>query len=383
MSPDLRLPGLPSRRGHSARVHPLAMLGVFLGLVATLGVACTSSEATSEAERTPTSSAAVLSPTATITPPASDTEEPVEVPEITIAAVGDLMFARDVVDLMVEHGALYPFERVLPLFEDADLVIGNLEGTFTDRGVAADKVYTFRAPPGLAEGLALAGFDAVSLANNHSYDFGLEGLEDTLTALDDASVRHAGAGMDAASATAPALLSVGEQTVALLSFNDIERSGATGSDTPGVAWAGPGVADAVSRAAREADYVVVMLHAGTEYSSEPTARQQEIARMAIDAGADVVVGHHPHVLQPWECYRGGLIIYSLGNFVFDLDANDLATLGRGPFETVVAMIHLRPGGPPTVDFRPVVIDVDENRPRPAAADEARGILAPLDGAGQR
>ena len=124
---------------------------------------------------------------------------------------------------------------------------------------------------------------------------------------------------------------------------------------------------------------MVTLHVGTEYTHVVTARQQELARAAIEAGAALVVGHHPHVLQPIEEYRAsdgrrGLIPYSLGNFVFDLDADDLANLGDGPFQSVVAHVTFEVGEQPVLDLHPARIDVIENRPRPATPPEAEAIL---------
>jgi poly-gamma-glutamate synthesis protein (capsule biosynthesis protein) len=295
-----------------------------------------------------------------------------------IAAVGDLMFARDVTTLMQQYGAAYPFERVLPLFEGADLLIGNLEGTFTDRGEPLEKYYTFRTPPVLVEALTLAGFDAVSLANNHSYDFGLTGLDDTLATLAATTISSFGAGLNRARAYAPAVLGVDGITVAVLGFNDIGETRFAEGDGAGVARASLNSAE-IELAAVWADYVIVIFHAGTEYSRQPTEWQRSLARNAIDAGADVVIGHHPHVHQPWERYNGGVILYSLGNFVFDLDADDLATLGSGPFETAVAMITLSPDAPPQVEFRPAYIDLVENRPRPATTEEAAAISEALSG----
>ena len=168
------------------------------------------------------------------------------------------------------------------------------------------------------------------------------------------------------------------QTVALLGFNHVAGTRFAEGEKPGAARASPLLALDVEQAAARAEYVVVMLHAGTEYVAVPSGRQREFARSAIEAGADVVIGHHPHVLQPWERYRDGLVLYSLGNFVFDLDADDLETLGSGPFETAVAVLTLSPGAPPALEFRPAHIDVDENRPRPASPEEAARVLAALE-----
>jgi len=298
---------------------------------------------------------------------------------VTIAAVGDVMLDRDVETLMEGNGALYPFERVAGLLGDADLTIANLECAFTDRGVASGKLYTFRVAPRYAAGLADAGIDVVSLGNNHTADFGPEGLEDTIAALDAAGIAHAGAGIDEPAARRPALVEAEGLRIAFLSYTDVMENTFAGSDAAGVALATVDVIDADVRAARaQADVVVVSLHSGVEYTDAPQPEQQRLARAAIDAGALLVLGHHPHALQGWEQYGDGLIAYSLGNFVFDLDRDDLANLGRRAFDTVVLYVTLRAGEVLGVRAEPVTIDPDENRPRPATAEESAAILARLD-----
>lgn len=302
--------------------------------------------------------------------------EPVRAPTgpITIAAVGDLMLARDVAELMEARGAVYPFERVLPLFEGADLVVGNLEGTFTTWDGARAKRYTFRTPPALAAGLADAGFDAVSLANNHSCDFGGPGLHETQHSLTDAGIRWFGADITRVGAASAASLVAHGATVTFLGYNAVP-DGDTGGIDDGCYTAELSVLDEVRARAASGEIVIFTLHAGIEYDPQPARTQRELAQAAIDAGAKLVIGTHPHVLQGWERYGGGVILYSLGNFVFDLDADDLATLGRGPFETAVALVTIDIDGTVSVEFRPVVIDLDELRPRPATAAEAARIAA--------
>jgi poly-gamma-glutamate synthesis protein (capsule biosynthesis protein) len=339
-----------------------------------LVAACSSADEPSPSTASPTQRAAAA--------PSQPTTTPTPQPSIVVAAVGDLMLARDVTELMLTQGATYPFERVLPLLAGADLLIGNMEGTFTERGEPLDKEYTFRTPPQLAAALWAVGFDAVSLANNHSTDFGAVGLEDTLAALHAAGVPSFGAGLDADAAYAPLLLEANGATVALLGFNDIPETLPAGAASPGVAWTSEGIGGHVRRAATLADYVIVVFHFGTEYVADPTEWQRTLARAAIDAGASAVIGSHPHVLQPWERYRDGVIFYSLGNFVFDLDTEDLATLGPAPFQSVVAVLTLSPDGPPGVELRPAFIDPLENRPRPADEAETEAIRDAL-GSGAR
>jgi poly-gamma-glutamate synthesis protein (capsule biosynthesis protein) len=289
------------------------------------------------------------------------------------------MLDRDVETLMGEHGALYPFERVAGLLQDADVTVANLECALTDRGMEQVKAYTFRVSPRFAGGLAEAGIDVVSLGNNHTADYGPEGVADTLAALDAAGVTHAGAGMDEAFARRPALVQTQGLRIAFLSYTDIMENTFAGPDSAGVALASVDAIDADVRAARAtADVVVVSLHSGVEYTDAPQPDQQQLARAAIDAGALLVLGHHPHTLQGWERYGGGLIVYSLGNFVFDLDNDDLVNLGPRAFQTIVLYVTLRAGEILGVRAEPVVIDPDEDRPVPATAEEASAILTRLE-----
>ncbi len=298
---------------------------------------------------------------------------------VTIAAVGDIMLARRITTLMDEHGAIYPFERVLPLLQNADLTIANSEGSFTERGGAQVKAYTFRVPPRFASGLAQAGIDAVSLGNNHTADYGPDGVQDTIAALDAAGVKHAGAGMNDTQARQPALLDARGLRIAFLSYTDIMENTFAGPDSAGVALATPDAIAAGVRAAKsQADVVIVALHSGVEYTDAPQPDQQQLAHAAIDAGALIVLGHHPHTLQGWSRYNRGLIIYSLGNFVFDLDNGDLANLGARAFQTAVVYITFDAHSVQSVRAEPVMIDPNEYRPRPATAEEAAAINQRMD-----
>lgn len=365
-----------------ARLLPLALI-----LLALLLAACSpDAGASAEGARARAlATASALAATEAATPAPSPAPAPPA--RVTIAAVGDLMLARDVERLMHEHGAGYPFERVRALLAGADLRVGNLEGTLTDAGTPLPKRYQFATAPALAPGLRAGGFDVVSLANNHATDFGLEGLARTLRALDEAGVAHVGAGADEAAARGAYIARLdragGDLRVAFLGYETIGEVGeviVAQGGSGGVARASVEAIGADVRAARaRAQFVVVMLHSGTEYSHEPSAEQRGLAHAAIDAGASVVIGHHPHVLQPWERYGGGLILYSLGNFVFDLDPSDVPVYGSGPFQSVVAVVTLGAGAP-EVEFLPVTIDALENRPRPATPEEAaaiRALLTPL------
>jgi poly-gamma-glutamate synthesis protein (capsule biosynthesis protein) len=237
----------------------------------------------------------------------------------TIAAVGDLMFGNRTEPFLKEFGPAYPFKDVIPFLGKADVVVGNLESPISLRGTAVqNKKFTLRAGPIAAQALKSAGFRVVTLANNHTMDFGPLALQDTLAALDENDILYTGAGMDLVDARAPALLKVKGRTLAFLAYSltfPLEFFAST--SRPGTA---PGYADFVKadiEAIRpQADIVIVSFHWGAELMIAAKDYQIELGRQAIDWGADLVLGHHPHVLQELEVYKGRLIAYSLGNFVF-------------------------------------------------------------------
>lgn len=239
---------------------------------------------------------------------------------ISLLAVGDLMLSRSIEERMRGYGPDYPFRAIAPLVQQADIAVGNLECVLSQRGDPLEKGYTFRGHPELAAGLATAGFDLVSLANNHAFDYGTEGLQETVAALQRQGIRPVGGGVQAAS---PVVVTVRGIRVAFLARN------AVGVPQPGIAWAGSEeeIATAVREARQRADLVVVLLHAGAEYAPEPTEEQMRLARAAVLAGADLVVGHHTHVTQPTERFADGFIAYGLGDTVFDIDIVDAARDG--------------------------------------------------------
>lgn len=238
----------------------------------------------------------------------------------TIVFTGDILLAGRAGRLIEEKGTGAPFAGVSEVVREADLAIGNLECAISTQGKPADKSYTFRAAPKAARALSEAGFDIMNLANNHSVDYGQEGLRDTLSALSAAGVGAVGAGGDAEGARQPALIRAGEPpiTIALLAFSNMQPTiFYAGAHRPGTNPAHPdAIRQSVAAARGQADRVIVMLHWGDERSTLPSARQRELARIAVDAGADLVVGHHPHVLQGFERRGDALIAYSLGNFLF-------------------------------------------------------------------
>lgn len=305
-------------------------------------------------------------------------------PEVVLDAVGDIMLGREVGALIQTRGPRYPFEAVAPLLAGSDLRIGNLELPLTERGQRARKDYVFRAPPSAVEGLTWAGFGVVTLANNHMLDYGPEGLLDTLAALDRAGIAHPGAGRNAEEAHAPAIVTVQGLRLAILTYvntpNDsisgwVAASMRAGPASPGVAW---GTADAVRRdvaaASEKADLVIVAIHAGWEYTGPPNPVQRELAYAAIDAGAALVLGAHPHVLQGIELYKNVPVVYSLGNFIFDLDDDDRRHPGLPSTLTAVLRVRLGREGVRGLELRPAVIDQREGRPIPVSGAAARPVF---------
>jgi poly-gamma-glutamate synthesis protein (capsule biosynthesis protein) len=239
---------------------------------------------------------------------------------IRITAVGDMMLDGSARPELAKFGYDHAFEATRDLLQQSHVVFGNLEGPLTRRGKAEkDKKYIFRSPPTkVAKALARAGFDVVSLANNHSLDYGAVGLEDTIDALAAEGIRHVGAGSNSRDARAPTFVTVGDRTIAFLAYSLTFPENFWASRLqPGTAFGHEKhiVADVV--AAREvADIVLVSFHWGQEGITELREYQTRLGRAAIDAGAQVVLGHHPHILQGVERYKQGAILYSLGNFTF-------------------------------------------------------------------
>jgi poly-gamma-glutamate capsule biosynthesis protein CapA/YwtB (metallophosphatase superfamily) len=247
-------------------------------------------------------------------------QEPPAPRERTLLFVGDVMLSRGVGAKMKAEGDwTYPFQKIAATLAAADLTVGNLEGPVSDVGRNQYHLYSFRADPKAIEGLKHAGFDVMSVANNHMYDWGADALLDTLQRLREAGIVPVGAGANDLEAHYPQLVNRAGLKVAFLAYvNVAPKTAIAAPDRPGVAWLDPDRVLADIRFARPlADLVVVALHWGNEYATQPQRQQVEIAHQMIDAGADLVVSSHAHVVQPVEQYRGRWIAYSLGNFVFD------------------------------------------------------------------
>ena len=240
---------------------------------------------------------------------------------VLLAAVGDVMFSESVAAAIAERGAADPWSAAGPLLRGADIATANLETAVSTRGAAvAGKEFTFRGVPDALAGMArTAGIDVVSVANNHSLDYGSDAFLDTLRHTREAGIAAVGGGATEAAARKPIVLRRGGLRIAFLAYSDVNPLGfPAGPSSAGTARAvREHVTFDVRSARRHADVVVCWFHWGEELRGEPTAEQALMGAAALAGGADVVLGAHPHVLGPVTVPRGGaLVAWSLGNFVF-------------------------------------------------------------------
>jgi poly-gamma-glutamate capsule biosynthesis protein CapA/YwtB (metallophosphatase superfamily) len=240
-------------------------------------------------------------------------------PVVSIAFVGDVMLA-DGPGQTIRRGK-DPLAFVAHMLRKSDIRIANLECVIATKGFPEpDKPFTFRAHPRTLK-VVRRHFDAVSLANNHSGDFGPEAFGQMLGLLNTYGVGYFGGGRNLALAHEPLIIERKGLRIAFLGYNEFfPRNFEADTDRAGVAWSEDEQVTLDIRNARalhHADIVIPMMHWGWEHDLRASQRQQQLARLMIDAGADAVVGGHPHVIQNTEQYRGKPIIYSLGNFVFD------------------------------------------------------------------
>jgi poly-gamma-glutamate capsule biosynthesis protein CapA/YwtB (metallophosphatase superfamily)/outer membrane protein assembly factor BamB len=259
--------------------------------------------------------------------PASMARQP---DEAVLLFLGDVMLGRTAEAYVARHGSEYLWQGLDCLLDDADLLVVNLENPLTTQGRPLDKPFILRAHPDIGTTLQAAGVDVASVANNHALDFGPAGLAETLQALSRWGVVPVGGGESRATAEQPAITMVAGVRVAILAYAAPRWRGSEDMpDTPLVAWATPERVRAGVRAVRDsADVVAVVIHAGREYDPRPTADLRAAARAALGAGADLVVGHHSHIVGQIERNPGGrLVAYSLGNAVFDMGPIEMAHHG--------------------------------------------------------
>jgi len=244
-----------------------------------------------------------------------------EPPAITLLAVGDINLGRQCGQSLLTEGAHYPFGHLRSWIESFDLAFCNLESNISEQGgetVKPDNRLIFTSPPVAAIALRRSGWDIVSTANNHSSDYGIRALNETVMHLQAAGVPFNGTALFASDLYQPTYLKVKGRTIAFLAVTDVSNAPVAGTALERHL----NVADrecllpALQIAEQTADLTILSYHGGNEYVDWPTARTRRFLHWAVDNGVDLVLGHHPHVIQGVETYKGALIIYSLGNFTF-------------------------------------------------------------------
>lgn len=244
---------------------------------------------------------------------------------IRVAFVGDIMLDKSVGVQIGRHGVDYPFQKTAGFLRQADLAIGNLETSVSTRGQAAKKEYTYRSKPQTLQGVKNAGIDVVNLANNHSLDYGMDALFDTMQHLREQSIGYVGAGKNEAEAFAPYIRTIKGKRVAVIGLSHVlpNRQWFAGKNKPGLAhaYSYEPMLTYVKQAVAQSDLTVAVMHWNLEYKDVPEPYARELARKLIDCGVDAVVGSHSHSVMGAEYYKGAPIYYSVGNFVFTTSYN--------------------------------------------------------------
>ncbi len=273
--------------------------------------------------------------------------------EVSLVFAGDTVLDDSAGELIAQGGD--PFAEFETYLKNGDIRIANLECVVSTLGQAGDKVYTFKAHPRVLA-VVKKHFDAVALANNHSGDFGPEAFADMLQLIERSGLEQVGGGMNLKQAHTPLVFQRHGLRIAVLSYNEFHpRSFEAGHNTPGVAWSEDQQVEADIKAARKfhrADVVIPIMHWGWENERQANARQRLLAQRMIDAGADAVIGGHPHVTQDISIYKGKPVIFSVGNFVMKETDNEFQR------QAWLLKLYLDKRGVTRFDTLPVRIDME-------------------------
>jgi poly-gamma-glutamate capsule biosynthesis protein CapA/YwtB (metallophosphatase superfamily) len=224
---------------------------------------------------------------------------------IKLVVTGDIIPARSVnYQAVTRKGFFWAFEEIAEVLKTGDLTFINLESPLVSNCPLTNEGMIFCGDPGHLEGLLYAGIDVVSLANNHIGNYGRAGVEETIDLLASKGIASAGLGD-------PVVKEVAGKRLAFLAFNDVDRQPLVNTADPET------ITRIISEVRDKADIVIIMFHWGDEYTAMPNQRQCHLAHLSIDAGADLVLGNHPHWIQPLEIYQDRLIVYAHGNTIFD------------------------------------------------------------------
>ncbi|MBV9761750.1 MAG: CapA family protein [Acidobacteriaceae bacterium] len=278
-----------------------------------------------------------------------------------IIFAGDVMFCRAVRrQILAARDPALPFRKIAPLMAASDIAFVNLESPFSDRGPYLDTGLIFHAPPDTIAGLRLAGVSVASTANNHSRDCGDHGVTFTVDWLRSHGIEPLGSSESEARTHEGVVLTRHGVRFGFLGYTFDQQNGNWHDIDKRIALTDIGaLCRDVTALRKHADVVIVSMHNGVEYRTRPSGSQTAFARAAIDAGATLVIGHHPHVVQQWERYNGGLIFYSLGNFIFDQyqreatqhgEVVQASFLGAHVLAVHVMRVRITPTGPELESF---------------------------------
>lgn len=303
---------------------------------------------------------------------------------LRIAAIGDIALTHDYDQLLLDKGSCYPFENVRNLLKDNDIIFGNLEAPISLLGKTYPLKCSLRTHPDYLTGIKNAGFNILSLANNHILDYGETAFFDTLDFLTENGIKWFGAGENLENARNPAILNINNIKIGFLGYCDvvIDSPFYASKNKRGIAPLKlEYVRQDISRLREQVDFIAISIHWGQENWSYPSPGQIQKAHKIIDYGANMILGHHPHVLQGIEEYRHGIIAYSLGNFIFsDIvwewtnkagnKADCLVKMTRKNRETGILIMELTRQGVCSHDLLPC--HISENlQPIPVKYDRSR------------
>lgn len=290
----------------------------------------------------------------------------------TIIFGGDVMLSRTVGEKIREYNDFsWPFKKIDYLLKDSDLSIINLESPFikNDSYIVPSGSFIFKADPKTVAGLKLAGIDLASLANNHFGNEGQKGMLDTFQILADDGIKYVGAGKNIEEAHQGEIMEVNGIKFGFLGYAYPQSIYVADEKSAGISNMNIALAkEDISRLRKQVDFLTILMHAGNEYTDLPNDEQKNFAHLAIDSGADLVVGHHPHWIQPVEIYHGKLILYSLGNLVFD------QMWSRETQQGILAKAFFTDGSLEKMEFIPIHI-LDYGQPEAASEEnEIKQIL---------
>lgn len=251
----------------------------------------------------------------------SDKSKSLEKKSVVGIFVGDVMLSRFIQTQIERHqnDYIFPFRNSLEFLKKGDFVFGNLEGPISNRGKNQGSIYSFRADPKVLEGIKESGFNLLSLANNHIWDWGRDALNDTFDILNENGIIYVGAGKNYSDANQLKIKEINGIKFGFLGFSNLlPKTLNADNDSLGLSdFDKEKIKEVVVVSKDKVDYLIVSFHWGEEYQPAPLEWQKTFARNLIDNGAKLIIGHHPHVVQPYEKYGDGHIFYSLGNFIFD------------------------------------------------------------------